>query len=68
MQWRNVRIFLVVFACCQLSAKGMGAMAAPSKSERAIWSIIAIVDGDARDAFLVEVTKFAEQGGFCDSD
>jgi hypothetical protein len=42
----------------------MGAMAAPSKSERAIWSIIAIVDGDARDAFLGEVTKFAEKEAF----
>jgi hypothetical protein len=39
-------------------------MAEISKPERAIWSITAIVDGNARSAFLGEVAKFADKEAF----
>jgi hypothetical protein len=55
---------LIIFALGQLAAQGTGAMAASSKSQRAIWSIIAMVDGDARSTFLGGVAKLADEEAF----
>jgi hypothetical protein len=52
-------VFMTILTLCHLSAIGAEALAATSKTERAIWSTKAIVVSAARSAFLGEVTKFA---------
>ncbi|MBR1148833.1 hypothetical protein [Bradyrhizobium sp. AUGA SZCCT0431] len=61
MLWQCARVLTIVFALCHLSAKEMEAFA---KTERAIWSIVMIVDEDARNAFLGELPKFANKEAF----
>lgn len=61
MLWRYAKVFMVIFASCELI--GIGTVAF-SKPERAIWSTMALVDGNARNAFLSAVTKFADKEAF----
>jgi hypothetical protein len=61
MLWRCAKVFMVIFASCELVGTGTVAF---SKTERAIWSTMALVDGNARNAFLSAVTKFADKEAF----
>ena len=64
MLWRYAKALLTIFVFWQLSAIGTQATAESSKTERALWSAKAIVDPDARSAFLGEVAKFADKAAF----
>src|SRR5258705_13539550 len=64
MVYRWTKILLLVLAFYQLSPKGMGCWAALLELETPIRSIVAIVDADARPAFLGELRKFAEMEDF----
>jgi hypothetical protein len=52
---------MMILTLCHLSAIGADALAASSKTERAVWSTKAKVASDARSAFLDGVTKFADE-------
>jgi hypothetical protein len=58
------KVFMTILTLCHLSAIGAEALAATSKTERAIWSTKALVVSAARNAFLGEVTKFANKEMF----
>ena len=51
----------MILTLWHLSAIGTEALAASSKTQRAVWSTKAEVASDARSAFLGEVAKFADK-------
>jgi hypothetical protein len=64
MSWSCSRAFMLIVTLCYLVVAGTEAFAAPYKTESPIWSAKATVASAARNVFLAEVAKFADEERF----